>query len=131
MATAIGVVHGLVDELLQTRLSCRTYKEVVVGLVIVVFLSFALPEAGAVFLLLGAGQTRRVVSFPRHRTNRRIMVGARGSLHAFRRGLKVLPVGGGNTLNASQAAELVSMLEPNIVIPMHYQLSDLKLQSIE
>lgn len=40
----------------------------------------------------------------------------------------LVPVGGGNTLNASQAAELVSMLEPNIVIPMHYKLPELKLE---
>lgn len=36
------------------------------------------------------------------------------------------PVGGGNSLNAAQAAELVSLLEPNIVVPMHYQLPGLK-----
>ena len=30
------------------------------------------------------------------------------------------PVGGGNSLNAAQAAELVSLFEPNIVVPMHY-----------
>jgi L-ascorbate metabolism protein UlaG (beta-lactamase superfamily) len=35
----------------------------------------------------------------------------------------LVPVGGGNSLNAAQAAELVSMLEPNIVVPMHYQHS--------
>ena len=40
----------------------------------------------------------------------------------------LVPVGGGNTLNAAQAAELVSMLEPNIVIPMHYQIPGLKLE---
>jgi L-ascorbate metabolism protein UlaG (beta-lactamase superfamily) len=39
----------------------------------------------------------------------------------------LLPVGGGNGLNASQAAELVSMLEPNVVIPMHYRLPGLNL----
>lgn len=39
----------------------------------------------------------------------------------------LLPVGGGNSLNAAQAAELVSMLEPNIVIPMHYHLPGLNL----
>lgn len=39
----------------------------------------------------------------------------------------LVPVGGGNSLNASQAAELVSMLEPNIVIPMHYEQPGLKL----
>ncbi|MCO5186479.1 MAG: MBL fold metallo-hydrolase [Anaerolineae bacterium] len=37
----------------------------------------------------------------------------------------LIPVGGGNSLNAAKAAELVSMIEPNIVIPMHYQLPDL------
>lgn len=40
----------------------------------------------------------------------------------------LVPVGGGKTLNAAQAAELVSMLEPNIVIPMHYQIPNLKLE---
>jgi L-ascorbate metabolism protein UlaG (beta-lactamase superfamily) len=40
----------------------------------------------------------------------------------------LVPVGGGNSLNAAQAAELVSMLEPNIVIPMHYKVKDLKLE---
>jgi len=39
----------------------------------------------------------------------------------------LVPVGGGNSLNATQAAELVSILEPNIVVPMHYQLPGLKL----
>lgn len=33
----------------------------------------------------------------------------------------LVPVGGGSSLNAARAAELVSMLEPNIVVPMHYQ----------
>ena len=40
----------------------------------------------------------------------------------------LVPVGGGNSLNAAQAAELVSMLEPNIVIPMHYQIPNLNLE---
>jgi L-ascorbate metabolism protein UlaG (beta-lactamase superfamily) len=40
-------------------------------------------------------------------------------------GVLLLPVGGGKSLNAAQASELVSMLEPNIVIPMHYQLPGL------
>ena len=40
----------------------------------------------------------------------------------------LVPVGGGNSLNAAQAAELVSMLEPNIVIPMHYKIPSLKLE---
>ncbi len=40
----------------------------------------------------------------------------------------LVPVGGGNSLNASQASELVSMLEPNIVIPMHYHLPQLQFE---
>ena len=32
----------------------------------------------------------------------------------------LVPVGGGNGLNAAKAAEVISLLEPNIVIPMHY-----------
>lgn len=39
----------------------------------------------------------------------------------------LVPVGGGNSLNAAQAAELVSMIEPNIVIPMHYHVPGLEL----
>jgi L-ascorbate metabolism protein UlaG (beta-lactamase superfamily) len=43
------------------------------------------------------------------------------------------PVGGGSSLNAAQAAELVSMLEPNIVVPMHYHIKglELNLESVE
>ena len=40
----------------------------------------------------------------------------------------LLPVGGGNSLNAAQASELVSMIEPNIVIPMHYKMPGIKLE---
>lgn len=32
----------------------------------------------------------------------------------------LVPVGGGGALNSSQAAEVISLLEPSIVIPMHY-----------
>ena len=39
----------------------------------------------------------------------------------------LVPVGGGKSLNAAKAAELVSMLEPSIVIPMHYKIPKLKL----
>ncbi len=38
----------------------------------------------------------------------------------------LLPVGGGNSLTAAQAAEIVSILEPNIVVPMHYKIDGLK-----
>ncbi|HUS93681.1 MAG TPA: MBL fold metallo-hydrolase [Patescibacteria group bacterium] len=37
----------------------------------------------------------------------------------------LVPVGGGKSLNAAQAAELISMLEPGIVIPMHYHIPGL------
>ncbi len=39
----------------------------------------------------------------------------------------LIPVGGGGGLNAAKAAEVVSVLEPNIVIPMHYATTDVKL----
>lgn len=35
--------------------------------------------------------------------------------------IALVPVGDGGALNASKAAEVISMLEPNIVIPMHYE----------
>ena len=40
----------------------------------------------------------------------------------------LVPVGGGNSLNAAKAAEVVSMLEPDLVIPMHYATSDSKIK---
>lgn len=41
----------------------------------------------------------------------------------------LLPVGGaGHTLNAAQAAEVVSLLEPNIVVPMHYKVKGVELK---
>lgn len=39
----------------------------------------------------------------------------------------LIPVGGGSSLNAAKAAEVVSLLEPNLVIPMHYSTPDTKL----
>src|SRR6185312_569759 len=35
----------------------------------------------------------------------------------------LLPVGGGNTITAAQAAELVAAMETKLVIPMHYRTS--------
>ena len=44
----------------------------------------------------------------------------------------LVPVGGGGSLNAAKAAEIVSLLEPGFVIPMHYRLpeSGLKLDPL-
>jgi L-ascorbate metabolism protein UlaG (beta-lactamase superfamily) len=44
----------------------------------------------------------------------------------------LVPVGGGSGLGASQAAEVISLLEPSIVIPMHYKTPEtsLKLDSL-
>jgi len=39
----------------------------------------------------------------------------------------LIPVGGGGSLNAAKAAEVVSMLEPNLVVPMHYATPDSKI----
>ena len=40
----------------------------------------------------------------------------------------LVPVGGGSSLTASQAAEVISMLEPGIVIPMHYKTNETTLK---
>lgn len=40
----------------------------------------------------------------------------------------LVPVGGGGGLNAAKAAEVISLLEPNIVVPMHYATKDAKLK---
>jgi L-ascorbate metabolism protein UlaG (beta-lactamase superfamily) len=32
----------------------------------------------------------------------------------------LVPVGGGGGLNAAKAAEVISLIEPNLVVPMHY-----------
>lgn len=39
----------------------------------------------------------------------------------------LVPVGGGSSLNAAKAAEVISLLEPNLVVPMHYATPDAKL----
>ena len=38
----------------------------------------------------------------------------------------LIPVGGVYTIDASDAVEVVAQLDPKIVVPMHYQLPDLK-----
>lgn len=48
---------------------------------------------------------------------------ALGDVHVL-----LVPVGGGKTLNASQAAEVIRLLEPRIVIPMHYALPELTIE---
>jgi L-ascorbate metabolism protein UlaG (beta-lactamase superfamily) len=35
-----------------------------------------------------------------------------------------VPVGGKTSLNAAKAAEVISLLEPSIVIPMHYGMRE-------
>jgi len=44
----------------------------------------------------------------------------------------LVPVGGGGALNAAQAAEVISLIEPSIVVPMHYKTPEttLKLDSL-
>ena len=39
----------------------------------------------------------------------------------------LVPVGGGGGLNAAKAAEVISLIEPNIVVPMHYSTPAVKL----
>jgi L-ascorbate metabolism protein UlaG (beta-lactamase superfamily) len=38
----------------------------------------------------------------------------------------LVPVGGGSSLNAAKAAEVISLIEPNLVVPMHYSTPDSK-----
>lgn len=40
----------------------------------------------------------------------------------------LVPVGGGNTLSAAKAAEVVNLIEPGFVVPMHYQTKDSKVK---
>jgi L-ascorbate metabolism protein UlaG (beta-lactamase superfamily) len=50
------------------------------------------------------------------------MVEQLGNVH-----VALVPVGGGGGLNATQAVELISLLEPNYVIPMHYHTDESRL----
>ncbi len=45
----------------------------------------------------------------------------------------LVPVGGVSTINASEAAEVVALFEPQLVIPMHYRVPELtyKLDSVD
>jgi len=47
--------------------------------------------------------------------------------------IALVPIGGGGGLDASQAAEVVSVLEPAIVIPMHYRTAgeQMSLEGVE
>jgi L-ascorbate metabolism protein UlaG (beta-lactamase superfamily) len=38
------------------------------------------------------------------------------------------PVGGGNALTAAKAAEVIALIEPGIVVPMHYKVEGSKLK---
>jgi len=40
----------------------------------------------------------------------------------------LVPVGGGGGLNAAQAAEVISLIEPSIVVPMHYKTPEVTLK---
>lgn len=43
----------------------------------------------------------------------------------------MIPIGGVYTINASEATEVVRAIEPNITIPMHYQVKGLKKATFE
>ena len=40
----------------------------------------------------------------------------------------LVPVGGGNSLKASTAAEVIALIEPQYIVPMHYQIPGLKVE---
>ena len=41
--------------------------------------------------------------------------------------IALVPVGGGSGLSSGQAAEVISLLEPSIVIPMHFRVPGLSI----
>jgi L-ascorbate metabolism protein UlaG (beta-lactamase superfamily) len=43
----------------------------------------------------------------------------------------LVPVGGGNGLTPAKAAEVVNLIEPGIVVPMHYKTPDSKVELSE
>jgi L-ascorbate metabolism protein UlaG (beta-lactamase superfamily) len=40
----------------------------------------------------------------------------------------LVPVGGGNALRAGQAAEVIALIEPHFIVPMHYELPGLNIE---
>lgn len=60
-------------------------------------------------------------------------VPSRGQVEAFGTvDVALVPVGGGKALNAAKAAEVIALIEPGIVVPMHYKTdgSNLKLSPL-
>ena len=49
---------------------------------------------------------------------------ALGNVH-----VALVPVGGGGGLTAAKAVEVISLLEPGIVIPMHYSIPGMQSQA--
>jgi L-ascorbate metabolism protein UlaG (beta-lactamase superfamily) len=49
------------------------------------------------------------------------MIDALGSID-----VALVPVGGGDALSSGQAAEVISLLEPSVVVPMHFQTDALR-----
>jgi len=43
----------------------------------------------------------------------------------------LIPVGGAGALNSSQAVEVISLIEPSVVIPMHYATPESKVSGLE
>jgi L-ascorbate metabolism protein UlaG (beta-lactamase superfamily) len=58
-----------------------------------------------------------------HRVPTQAQIEALGNVN-----VAIVPVGGGRGLNAAKAAEVVSLIEPGIVIPMHYNTPQCKLK---
>ncbi len=43
----------------------------------------------------------------------------------------LIPVGGKYTLDAKKAVEVIAQIEPRIIVPMHYQTDDLKIDGLD
>ncbi|MBU0512119.1 MAG: MBL fold metallo-hydrolase [Chloroflexi bacterium] len=100
-------------------------------------------EIGGVFItaVQTNGRTKRIKSEPRNilcvfdydgvavahlgdirRVPSQAQIEALGTVH-----VALVPIGGGDGLNAAKAAEVVSLIEPGIVIPMHYSTPESKI----
>jgi len=58
-----------------------------------------------------------------HRVPNQAQIEALGSVD-----VALVPIGGEGGMNAAKAAEVISLIEPGFVIPMHYQTPDSKLK---
>ena len=47
-------------------------------------------------------------------------------MNCTKQSVLILPIGGGDTIDAETAAKLITHIEPRIIIPMHYKIHGMK-----